>query len=641
MANDTTLIYNTVPLAYIETAEVNSEAVTDTLAGKDLLYVRHTIRVEAVITPGSVPSLPGESAAATLARVEHLLSVPRRPFVYAVAGVPLYRSDGLDPAGGPVPVPPKITKVTPTTFRVEYQIVVCTNDCAELGLPRPLWTSLRWTQDQVIDEENYSTLITTGRLVANADMLKRLRSIDDLRGVVVPPVPPNFIRHSKYTIAADGLTLDFLHTDQEQYILPPADAAKMDGHARQYFVKGGGRWFGEVDLTLEGRKDAPKWRLMATALSVAFNRLKKMAPKIMLLEGSMEESFKRNAVHVKLMAMTPPANEIANANGNGVAYTFGKVVGDLVIAAALQKVPVAGNILAVGYLASQVTDAVKQAREKAKADAQKLKQPDAGIVPGDLSQWGSPLLGCNMPGDPPAAGIGPELYGNLPAFRLFAAAFRDPCLDNTVSIARAAAQQYDSEFNQPTYPKPATLGVGQVRPTYPATSQVLVLNGLPPVLPVQLNSVVDPYPGVFTETHVEVEYRHKPNTCVLPRTVAGQVGVQVSWANPEIEGRYTWTMGKAGGPPTLPDPTPKDTNTVLVGSCVLPESVELGPDGVTFWYNVSGCFDYQFLDPNLVNFVVPVPPWLPVDPGQLPAPPTTTNALFAGSYSSALKSQQK
>lgn len=652
MAGETTCVYNTVPLGLIDTAEIASRAVNDPLANKDLMYVENTIRMESIVAPGIVPALPGESPAQTMVRVAHLLAQPRRPFVYAVNGIPLFQSDGLDPAGGPMPVPPKITQIAAGGFRIEFQIVVCTNECPERNFPAPVWLSLRWTQDQVIDEANYSTIVMTGRLVAAANMLKKLKSIDDLRGVVVPPVPPNFIRHSKYTISADGLTLDFIHTDQEQFIMPPADAVKLKGTARHYFVKGGGKWYAEVNVALEGRKDAPKWRLMATCLSIAFNRLKKAQPlgqqkqKLMILEGSMEESFEKNGVQVKLLAITAAPNMAANANAGGLAYAMGAGAGDLVIVGGLQQVPVVGPILATGYLASQVAAAIQQAREQAKAQAAALQAPPLGIVPGDLNQWGSPLLGCGMPTDPPQAGIGPDLWGNLPQFRLIAAAFRDPCLDNTVAIAQASKLQSQGEqLQKGDFPRPATLGVGPVRspvtPTYPGQSSVLVLNGMPPALPVTLKSAYDQYPGVFEEYTIESEYVYKPNTAVLPRTISGQPGVQVSWANPELSLRSTWSVSKNGGPPTIPSPATRDANTVLVGSAMVPQNVELGADGLTLCYTISGCFDYQFLDPSKVNVTAPLVPWLNLDANYLPAFPTSPNAIFAAPTTSTLTSQQK
>lgn len=673
MPGETVLRYNGVELSYIDTASADTEAVRDQ-SGMDHLYDRHTIRVAAVMAflPGQPvpPALPGEVPAQTMARVEHMLSVPRRPLLYAVDGVPLYQSDGLDPAGGPFPAgPPKITKVTPNSFLIEYTVVLCTNACPDqvlvkppqpkagkspdkgtrgaggggggqgannkpaIPVPvgnRPFWSSLRWSQQQDIDEYGYSTITTTGRVIFNADVIRQLKTPDDLRGILVPGVPNNFVRKSHYTLQADGLAMDFVHVDAEVYQMPPEDAVKLTGSFVHRFVKAGGKWLAHVNLRLEGRKDVPKPRLMATAISIAFNRLKKADIKVakenkqpIILEGKFQEVFDRNAVEVELAAQTePPQTEVKRALDFGDAG---------VAAAILGTAPVVGPVLANVYLAGVVNAQVQQAKDAANRQAKLNHAGGPGVLPMNLDQWGSPLLGCPSPTEA-AGGIAPELYGNFPQLRLVAAAFRDPCLTNTLDMAAQVAMDESTLKPSPLTPP---IGGSSFPPTvtYPSISQVTVLNALPPVRPVALRSVYDPYQGVYESYTIQCLYNRKEHNHLLPATVSGQTEKEVRVANPSIRLICQWTASKYGTAPTVPDPAPKDTNTVYLGGGNEVSDAQLTGDGGHLLYTIHGEYIYGFKDYARVNLNFPVVPWLNVDSRMLSQTPTDPDVIFGNTGS--------
>jgi hypothetical protein len=644
--------YNGIPFSFVHTREMNSEVESDKLSGKDMLYVRRTIRLGATFAfvPGNPvpPSRPGETPTQTMARVRMELAVPRRPFKLVVAGDTLVQSNGLDPAGGPTPVgEPKIVRLAPMAYDVEWTVVVCDNACAEVSNP-PIWSSLRWTQEQTTDETGYSTFVTSGQAIFNAHMIGGLKSVDDLRWITVPPELPNCIRHTKHALAADGLSLLFTYTDTEQYVMPPADARKITGQFVHRFARGGGKWFAFVSLALEGMKNVPKPRLMATAMSIAYNRLKKAGIKgddktssPMVMEGSFTESFDKNGVKVELGAITVPPDEVKKADeksdfwfGFGEGFAGG-ILGAVVPGAGL--LALVGNGTPVDTYLGDDNDptAIQQVNDQAK----KVDKAPTGWQAMNLQQWGSPLLGCNMPEDPPAAGLAPPLYGNFPAWRMFAAAFKDPCLD--AQIGKLERQQWEKLAASPGTPPPLTpslLSRPQAQPV--GTNTTVILNGLPPVQNVSLKTLVDPYPGIWMEYYVDAEWDRTENTDVLPATVAGLPGKQVSWANPELVLIVTWTGTKGGGPVTVPDLTPKDTNAVLLNSGEIDHAPERAPDGLNRIYSATGWARYKFLDTTQVNKQYPRIPFLPA--GTLPPSPIDRDVIFPDDKrDTKLRSQQR
>lgn len=661
MAGETTLTYNGVSLSYIETASVHSEAVKDP-SGMDHMYNRHTIEVTAVLafsrTSVVPPAMPGETPAQTMARVGHMLAVPRRPFVYAVDGMVLFKSDGLDQAGGPFPVgQPSITQITPQSFEIKYTIEFCENDCPEnartqtlggiKGLPaaavqlsNPLWLSIRWTQEQDIDEFNYSTIITTGRAIFGADVLRKLGGADQLRGLVVPPVPNNFIRKSKYTIQENGLQLDFVHVDQEQYIMPPDQTGKISGSFTHRFIKGGGKWFANVILKLEGRKNTPKARLMATAVSIAYSRLKAAdiqddGKKPFVMDGKFTEQFEKNSVEVELAAITsaPHATTGTMTNATSQDQSAGKSAGILI--GLIPGSGLAGGVLgtAGSLIGEAITDSIRKQRADAQARAAQNQAGNPGILPLNLQQWGTPLLGCPNPDDA-AAGISPDLYGNFPALRLMAAAFRDPCLTSTLSLAQQS-NTYPPIPSPPGYPTTPTGDRPSLtnRPPYPASSQVSTLSSLPPIRYQVLRTIRDPYQGVYDTYEIECLYSRKENCDVLASTTTAQPGIaaagkKVQWANPELSLLCRWTATKIGVPPTVPDPTSKDTNTVLIDSALTLSDVKLTGDGAHLSYTIGGEYFYKFLDITKANVSIPVAPFMGYTSAMIVAPPIGDAGIF-------------
>lgn len=98
-----------------------------------------------------------------------------------------------------------------------------------------------------------------------------------------------------------------------------------------------------------------------------------------------------------------------------------------------------------------------------------------------------------------------------------------------------------------------------------------------------------------------------------PSGFANQTAAFVQLAAPTMAWAFDWTIMREGSRPAVPDPTPIDTNWVLLYATPEPMMVTVGVDGVTPVYRLSGTYVYgrktapsQIYD--AVNF--PRPPWV-------------------------------
>src|SRR5204863_8087056 len=105
-----------------------------------------------------------------------------------------------------------------------------------------------------------------------------LPNADQHRGLVVPPLEADWRRlSSRYTLAASGLRLDYEYTDEEQYLAPPAPAAKAEGHF-SITCKDGASYYAECFLRLQGAKPTDKGTLMRRACAIALAKIQLAGP---------------------------------------------------------------------------------------------------------------------------------------------------------------------------------------------------------------------------------------------------------------------------------------------------------------------------------------------------------------------------
>src|SRR5689334_14931458 len=124
---------NAVELSYIRTKAIDDEPQYSD-DGTEYLYTRRVLTVQAVVNSTLLPSLAGESSTQTMARVKHLLEVPRKQLWFYVGNDILFQSPAVgamnDAKWGPFPRHCNITQVGGTqTYIVDYQIETFMIEC--------------------------------------------------------------------------------------------------------------------------------------------------------------------------------------------------------------------------------------------------------------------------------------------------------------------------------------------------------------------------------------------------------------------------------------------------------------------------------------------------------------------------------
>lgn len=614
-----------IEIGYAKTEARESYPIYDD-SGTDQLYTRYVYSVEGVYVSDALGQTPAEISA----RLNHMLLLPRKKLVVRVGGrIMLEANPPRDPApvgvlgpnaggkidpkmdaqNGPKPRELTVTKITDESFLIRWSVEVCLRDCPEGGKGRK-YTSNRWEVTHQIAANNMSVMTTRGRLTTTTDLLNG-GTIDDLRGLCTPPVLSNFTREAEYHFQKDGLAIDYTFTDTENYIQPPPDAVKMSGTFTRSTNTFGAQYWAEVQLRLEGRRDVPKKRLMATAIAVAMDKLFGGKPNpaglAVVKDGMFREHLEANVVEVHLRGMVQPENVQGSPGTTKSLLTLVSVLG------------VAALDIANGN------------KPKPKADEPK----DPRTIQATLDAIGHPLLGCSLP-DQQGKGIAPELRGNLKAIRVWAAAFQDPCLNASVGadVIEGVEQQTASRPLPAPTQKPVAISPGSTL-THSVTKPVVSAASLSIVsrLPVWSErknvTYLDQYPGVYEEYDVVLTYKKDTFKCMLPATVSGQVAKSCQMANPHIELTAEWTAKKIGNKPTVPDwKEPDGANAVLLKSGVAPGMVEIAPDGSNRVYSITGWYLFGFKDSTKVEINSPIPPWMNLDSRQLRSFPADSAVIF-------------
>lgn len=300
--------YNSIRFHFAKTASVEFDTSRDK-SGVDVIANTTTIRARGVASLTS--QVPGDSAA-LLPTIRHMLNMPRRRLLYQVGGYTIISQSGMDAQLGPTPVKPATVEPAGNgTFFVDVAYKVSTYDCGEAALSDPV-TSLRWTQSESFDDRWFSTITTSGTLTVRSDLNQ---CADNFRQLATPPILDDYQRVSaKYTLAPDGLSLDFEFTDQEKSLLPPYPAVVADGDFNVICQQNHKRT-GVVTITLEGAKGCSRKDLMFVGLRMAIAKLKAegFIDGSPLMWGNFSENLFRPVVKVSVQAL------LATLGGTGFA----------------------------------------------------------------------------------------------------------------------------------------------------------------------------------------------------------------------------------------------------------------------------------------------------------------------------------
>jgi len=207
-------------LAYVKTPEYGP--------GGDYLFTRYKVKVSGVYAPnstsyasgdaGAVMAMAGKKPAVTEAAIRHKLAQPRGTLVYRNGGVVLKSpADGftVDAANGPIVETQSVTEIHGTSA---WLITLAFETCVNENPTPSVLLSHRWTREEELDEDFYSTITTRGRAIFRTDYLEsEFADPDDFRAWLLHPVPQDFKREKVWVAASeDGTSLDYVTIDRQQ-----------------------------------------------------------------------------------------------------------------------------------------------------------------------------------------------------------------------------------------------------------------------------------------------------------------------------------------------------------------------------------------------------------------------------------------
>lgn len=123
--------------------------------------------------------------------------------------------------------------------------------------------------------------------------------------------------------------------------------------------------------------------------------------------------------------------------------------------------------------------------------------------------------------------------------------------------------------------------------------------------------------GIWEDWFIRSEYISDYHRYMLPLTspegFQGATCAFVQLAAPTTLWVVDWTCEKRTSPgdyPVYPDPQPTKPNIVLLDIKIMPDMVNMGADGVSPIYRLSGVYTYGFKDPTKAKMYHGRPPWM-------------------------------
>lgn len=659
------LRYGDIDLGLVRSVELDQKPVYED-SGTDVRYFLTTLSAETIFTVldkglGLPNILAGErSPAAIMARMGHMLMIPRQPLFYAPAGgVLIDLPDGLDSDNGPKPQGlPIITPITDRTFRVRWKVAVAL-PCPEVTQP---YATNRWESNHTVDKKGYSTFTTTGSITVRSDMRT---NPDQLRGLAVPPLPNDFHREYDFRLSKDGLELNYQIRDEQEYLLPPDGCVDADEESA-VVNSNGGAWEADVRVTLEGRKTMPRKALCEMATLMAMQRIRAFGPirdrfghPIMTGAEFRQKGFE-NRVSVHLRARLTQNHRVFVPGG--AFFDFGRdLIRGMILAT---QIPIDGGRAARQYFDAQDRLEAEKKREvdlerkRQKALAQMeldslLKSPPWMRVadPPPLTKPNAPGLDPGFEGNLNAPGIDLGFHGNKQFRAMLGAAFRDPCFEDSGLIARVV-QGLEPIPNTPKPPGSKDPEKDAVK-TAESNLRTLAAVGTSRLRTFSVTDLsqfdkevgatgYDDYPGAYEAWICDIEQTTDSGSVdVLPATVAGAAAKRVQCSNPVTTVTVKFSGAKLGFQPEVP--VVCDDNLVHIKTVIKYSQVDVAADGMTPKFMVAGVSVYKAIDPDKVAMRPAVPPWMAVPMNQIPSPVPRELDLYkdANNTTSRLRSQQR
>lgn len=665
------LLYDGINLPFNEMSS-GDESVEYSEDGIDVLRLKRTYTIDSVFTPDAIhcpailAGLPANFTAAQLLNAYQChLRAPRKQLEIIFGnGDMLFLPAGADAKGGPFPEIQSFTNFAgSSTCHIKYRITCYTSGCCDDisatpdnsvptagsgavgalaggvgGGGKVQWRSNRWTESVDLSGDDFRTTKTrSGKIVINAGA----NVIDAFRGTVTPTLPPGFLRtKANYQIATDGLSMSYTFVDEEQWAMPPPGAVKATGTSRISADRG--IWkFVEVTLRLHGDVKQDKNNLLKLAVTVVMNKLNsigvarqatgKNAGKWMATSGYIMEQMYENKIEVSVRSLVQPNTK--NQINVKVQQAKDFVVG------LIDPLGIAAGIAGLFAPAPPA--------------------PNAAVKPGDAMPVPKGL-------DPNFGGIGPKPWGSEGAgtqpdmglystagLVMIAAAFRDPCLQATISQivtltgsggmgdpSPAPNAGVDPELKSgsmgnfippaaaPNAPLPGQPGfvpleffaIPSSAPTANATSvssgsivSNIVLANVSfvdnPTDPTQQISTDSGISALYTDYQVHLKIEKNYNNVVMVEQRAGGKTHVIPTSAMSKKLVMEWSCQRVGEPPTIPQEDCGDSNCVILNAAYNPGSTEVDESG-NLLCSSAGRYEYQFLDPSQAERAgTGMPPW--------------------------------
>ena len=229
MALYSRLSYDNIEISHTRTLQFVQEPVYSN-DGVDRLYTHITITVQGLISEplDLVSPIGNVKPAEFITALRERLLTPRKTLIYTdgtdeLIHLPDDDSDA-DINNGPRPISFNIIRLDgDQCWIVQYSIECWIQECETTNT---YVLSNRWSMTDRIDDSHLTTRTIEGRMVVRA---VDTGNIDDFRSLVVPGMQPGFRRDAmQFTLQSDGLAMDYIIEDKEEYMTTPFPANMVE-----------------------------------------------------------------------------------------------------------------------------------------------------------------------------------------------------------------------------------------------------------------------------------------------------------------------------------------------------------------------------------------------------------------------------
>lgn len=289
--------YNGIVLPYAYMTRFQQKSTYD-WSKTDLIYTEFDIELQCVINPSYLTQLAPKEDATKLTNPATIMTVvrskllqPRKTLSVIFNGTelippPIAGNTGtVDAKNGPQPQYCNLMQLTNATYLMSYGITACywennqknadgTTVTPVSNQPGNNTLTNRWTETIDIDDLSMTTRTREGRVIIRSDNPGGVFA-DQVRAIMcVTGVPPGFLRKSsKYSVTPDGLNINYIVVDVENYKSPPFPAFKAEGEYIEHASKFGVMRTAEAWVKLYGSKRTPQRTLTGLAVAIVARKL--------------------------------------------------------------------------------------------------------------------------------------------------------------------------------------------------------------------------------------------------------------------------------------------------------------------------------------------------------------------------------